>query len=327
MRPSRVRGNIAVLLAVCLVALAGCAGPTGPGILGGGTCSLEPVARVPVRLYSGLPLVDATIAGAPVRLVLDTGADRTLLSEAAVRRLGLPRDPHRTSRSTGVGGAFGGFDALTNTITLGGTTLPLPRVVVGDFDLGFSDTQVDGLLGADLWRHFDVDLNLPARTATLYRAQFCHRSAPPWPGPAITVEGLAGPPTRLLLPVALDGKGAAAIFDTGAQVTAVSTRLAARVPEPADPGREVRLRGAGAATARLRARRFASLQIGPLLFADPVLPVMPLPGIVGAVVGEDLLRGCRAWFSFAARQLFLAAADVPRNAGGQITLACPPTSP
>ena len=232
MRLSRIRGNIAALLAVCLVALAGCAGPAGPGILGGGTCSLEQVARVPVRFYSGLPLVDATIAGAPVRLVLDTGADRTLLSEAAVRRLGLPRDPHRTSRSAGVGGVFGGFDAIVNTITLGGTTLPLPRVVVGDFNLGFSDTQVDGLLGADLWRHFDVDLDLPARTATLYRAQFCHRTAPPWPGPAIAIEGLAGPPTRLLLPVALDGKGAAAIFDTGAQVTGVSTRLAASVPNP-----------------------------------------------------------------------------------------------
>jgi len=44
-------------------------------------------------------------------------------------------------------------------------------------------------------------------------------------------------------------------------------------------------------------------------------------------VGEDMVRGCRAWVSFASRQLFLAVPDTEQNAKGQITLACPTSSP
>lgn len=277
-------------------------------------------------MYSGLPLIDGTIAGKPVRLVLDTGADRTLLSEAAVRRLGLRRDSKAT-RSAGIGGSFAALDALAGSIQFGKVSVPLSNVVVGNFALGLSESQVDGLLGADLWRQLDVDLNLPARTATLYRAEPCRRNAPPWAGPAIAIEGLAGPANRLLLPAALNGQGAVAIFDTGAQVSGVSFRLAGRVGETDELARDVRIRGAGAGVAKLKARRFASFRVGPLLFRDPILPVLPLPQFADALVGEDMLRGCRVWFSFAARQLFLAAPEVTAPQGGQITLACPQTSP
>lgn len=227
----------------------------------------------------------------------------------------------------GVGGSSSGRDAVADAIVIGGATLPLSGVMVGPFTLGTAETQVDGLLGADIWRRFDVDLDLPARTATLYRAQPCPRSAPPWPGPAIEIDGVGGPPDRLVLPVALDGIAAVAVFDTGAQVSGVSPRVAALAPAAEGPARMVRIRGAGAGVARLPARRFASLRIGPLLFADPVLPILPLPAGFDALVGEDMLRGCRAWFSFAARQVFLSAPGAELGPNRQITLACPRSSP
>ena len=322
MRPPRRVRNLVPLMVAAVLALAGCAGPQ-PGFSGG--CPIDPVARVPVHIYSGLPLVDGTIAGKPVRMVLDTGADRTLLSEAAVRRLGLRRDS-RATRSAGIGGSFAAFDAVADSINFGNARVPLSGVVVGDFALGLQESQVDGLLGADLWRRLDVDLDLPARTATFYRAESCQRREPPWQGPALVIHGLAGPANRLLLPAALDGHGAVAIFDTGAQVSGVSFRLAALTGEPVEPVRDVRVRGAGAGVARLKARRFASFRVGPLLFENPVLPVLPLPQFADALVGEDMLRGCRVWFSFAARQLFLATPEMTAAQGGKITLACPETS-
>lgn len=321
MRPVLRTCNLVPLLA--LLALAACTGAQ-PGFSGG--CPLDPVAEVPVRIYSGLPLIDGTIAGKPVRLVLDTGADRTLLSEAAVRRLGLRRGSKAT-RSAGIGGSFAAFDALAGSIQFGKVSVPLANVVVGNFALGLSESQVDGLLGADLWRQLDVDLDLPARTARFYRAEPCRRRSPPWVGPGVAIDGLAGPANRLLLPAALDGHGAVAIFDTGAQVSGVSFRLAARAGETDEPASEVRIRGAGGGVARLKARRFASFRVGPLLFRNPVLPVLPLPQYADALVGEDMLRGCRVWFSFAARQLFLDTPEVTAPQGGQIALACPQTSP
>jgi hypothetical protein len=320
-------------MAAFLLALGGCAGQTESGRVGtvsaaaARNCAFESVARVPIRVYAGLPLIDATIAGVPVRLVLDTGAVRTLLSEAAVRRIGLRRDPRLMSRTEGVGGVSAAFDARAESITLGNAKLQLSGVVVGAFTMGLAETQIDGLLGADLWRGVDVDLDLPSRTATFYRTTSCQRTAPPWQGPAVRIDGLAGPPNRLMLPAALDGRPAAAIFDTGAQVSGVSERLASGAPVGDGPVREVRMHGVGAATANFQARRFASFQVGPLLFANPVLPVMKLPRNADALVGEDMLHGCRAWFSFAARQVFLAAPGKAQDASGQITLACPETNP
>lgn len=323
MRPLWRARNLVPFLAAAVLALAGCTGPQ-PGFSGG--CPLDPVTQVPVHMYSGLPLIDGTIAGKPVRMVLDTGADRTLLSEAAVRRLGLRRGSNAT-RSAGIGGSFAAFDALAGSINFGKVSVPLSSVVVGNFALGLSESQVDGLLGADLWRGLDVDLDLPARTATFYRAEHCQRRGPPWAGPAVEIRGLAGPADRLLLPAALDGHGAVAIFDTGAQVSGVSFRLAARAGERGEPAREVRIRGAGSNVAKLQAQRFASFRVGPLFFRDPVLPILPLPQFADALVGEDMMRGCRVWFSFAARQLFLATPEMTAPRDGQITLACPQTSP
>jgi hypothetical protein len=322
MRQRHAARNVArlavrALLAPILIALGGC------GASAGGACTLEPVARVPVTLRAGLPMIEAEIAGGPVRLVVDTGAQRTLLTEAAVRRLGLRRDPRRPTRTGAIGGTSSAWDAIAGEIQLGsGGALPLAGVAVGNFTLGPPEARADGLLGGDVWRQFDVDLDLPDGVATFYRAQSCHRVAPPWAGRVTEFTGLAGPATWLLVPVALDGVPGTAIFDTGAQVSGISRRLAARAA--AGPERQVRVRGASATIARVPARRFVTFQVGPMLFTDPVLPILPMPAFTAdALVGEDMLRGCRTWFSFAARQMFVAAnggADAP---GGQIALACP----
>lgn len=309
---------VRALLTSMLIALGGCGASTG------GVCKLEPVARVPVFLRGGLPVIGAEIAGGTLRLVIDTGAERTLLTAAAVRRLGLRRDPGRVTRTGAVGGVSSGGDAVADAIQIGdGAALPLAGVAVGEFTLGPPGARADGLLGADVWRRFDVDLDLPGGMATFYRAQPCRRTGPPWPGRVTEIAGLAGPPARLLVPVALDGVPGRAIFDTGAQVSGVGPGLAAHTAATS-PQREVRVRGASVAIAHVRARRFASFQIGPLLFANPVLPILPLPPFAAdALVGEDMLRGCRTWFSFAARQVFVATSGGTEAPSGEITLACP----
>ena len=58
---------------------------------------------MPLETHGDLLFVRGTIRGAPVFLLVDTGAERTLLTEAAVERLDLPRDYQHATRTYGIG--------------------------------------------------------------------------------------------------------------------------------------------------------------------------------------------------------------------------------
>ena len=132
--------------------------------------------------------VQATIGGAPVTLLVDTGAERTLLTEAAVDRLRLPRDFQHATRTFGIGSPTATWDArLPDGMVLGGTHFPVDSVTVGHFGIdNVAGGSADGLLGADILLAFDLDLDLPAQRITFYRARpECPDAAPPWKEPYV----------------------------------------------------------------------------------------------------------------------------------------------
>lgn len=90
--------RVFAVLAAILPLLAACAPP--PAI----DCELVEITSMPMRTENRLLTVDIGIDGKWARMVVDFGAERTTLSEAAVKRLGLAVDPARVSRSMGVGG-------------------------------------------------------------------------------------------------------------------------------------------------------------------------------------------------------------------------------
>src|SRR5690242_12271899 len=67
-------------------------------------CRVTPVATVPIDQVDGHILVNVQVNESEATFVLDTGADRTLMSEDVVRRLGLARDGWVASTVLGLGG-------------------------------------------------------------------------------------------------------------------------------------------------------------------------------------------------------------------------------
>ena len=318
LRLARLRGAGLLLLGL----VGGCTALPGGGYRiggGGGTgCALRRVATVPVTARDGLLFVTARIDRQDARLVLDTGAQRSLLTAAAVRRLHLHSDPHHGTRTWGIGGPSSAFDAVVNRFTLGGMHLGLSRITVGRFRLAALHGHVDGMLGADVLSLFGIDLDAAAGRMVLYRDPGCRLRAPPWAGPAVGLPGVEGGENRLRLPIAVNGVHGLATLDTGAQTTAISLRfaLAAGVtPSALARDRFAVARGAAPNAVRVRLQQFRSLQVGPWFARDPVLPILPLPAGVGdGLVGEDFLLHRRVWLSFAAPQVFVA---VPHAATAQ----------
>ena len=90
--------------------------------------------------------------------------------------------------------------------------------------------SADGLLGADILLAFDIDLDLPARRITFYRARReCPEAAPPWNEPYVAVAGVSTRRDRLLVPFELDGVAGMAVLDTGAQFSSISQSMAERI--------------------------------------------------------------------------------------------------
>jgi hypothetical protein len=124
-----------------------------------------PAAPVGIVIpYTGGPLVvEAWLNGVPLRLVLDTGADRTLISPAAMARAGLSITGTTQVHIRGVTG-----DAVA-------TLVSVPRLDVAGTRVGPVDVVVhalpgqgaDGLLGRDVLDAFTLTVDAAAQRATL----------------------------------------------------------------------------------------------------------------------------------------------------------------
>ena len=145
------------------------AAPRAPG--GWNTWGVAPAVTVAdgitVRFTPGEPIVvNARLNGVPVALLLDTGADRTLLSPAAVERAGYGRMVVSGSSSVRVLGVTGSAMASMVTVPLldvAGARIGPLSLIVHDAGLG----GLDGLLGRDVLDAFTVTIDTAGGRATL----------------------------------------------------------------------------------------------------------------------------------------------------------------
>ena len=202
-------------------------------------CNLIMVAQMPMEVQDHLLVVPAGINGKWVRLVVDSGAERTTISDAAADRLGLPHDPRYTTHSLGIGGATVTTDVTIDRLVLGGVHFPVDRIAVGTFKLQLEHgLNADGLLGADILLAFDMDIDVPGGKLTLYRSRLCPNIAPPWKEPWVEIAGVRARKDRLLLPFDLDNVPGLAILDTGAQANVIGVDMAAaHGADRTNPGR------------------------------------------------------------------------------------------
>ncbi len=304
--------QLSLLFGMLLGLLAGCAAEQ--------NCALVPLASMPMELHNNLMLVTLGINDKPARLLVDTGAERTVLTEAAVRRLGLGRDTHQTA-SSGITGFSVSRDARVPGIVLGGTRFPVESVAVGRFRLpNVAGRPVDGMLGADILLAFELDLDIPDRQLTLYRLRRCPIALPPWP--AIDVSGVTPRRDRMLVPITVDGVSGSALLDTGSQISGISAAMARRAGVTQamlakDPA--INLIVAAPGTPRVPMHRFHSVTVAgePKLY--PRLAVLPnSTGLGDGVVGVDFIRSRRVWLVFPTGHLFIAEGADPERPRSQI---------
>lgn len=298
------------LLLSCLILIACRTGVTA-------ACEVVPRASIPLEVINGAILVPVEVNGIAGRFILDTGAERSVVTPAAVQRLALTLDEWVGTTMHGVGGVERRPNANTRTLTLGGAALRR-RTLNHDTSLTVADLPrataggraIDGLIGRDYLSLFDLALDMPGQQLTLYDVQGCTGRFLPWTMPyeAVPVQNPAE--SALVVPVVLDGIRLRALLDTGAGSTLVTAPGIARLGLPLerlmqDP--HVNVSGVGPRVQVMHRHRFNVLKVGTETIPHPTLWVAPvrITPIVDMLLGADWLAGKQVWISYATRQVFV----------------------
>lgn len=277
-------------------------------------CEVTRAATVPVAVAGAVLTVPVEVNAMTGTFLLDTGAQRSVVTHDGVRRLNLARDQWVATTTKGVGGLQRYPNADPASLSLGG--VPLHRrtstqdtsLVVADMPVA---VNVDGLLGRDFLSVFDVDLDLPNRRLALYRVNGCAGRFLPWTGGYIGVPFML-PVDAAVIPVTIDRVQLRAILDTGATTSLVAApgmyRLGLRADDLSRDATQT-VTGVGPRQLIAHRHRFAAMQVADQSVGSPTLWVEPtqLVPIADMLLGADWLLGRRVWISFATRQVFFAS--------------------
>ena len=117
------------------------------------------MSTVPLERLGSLWVVTIQVNGIrPAKLILDTGASHTMLSFAVARDLALWTQSSTTSMTMHTAGGTVKADVVPITsISIGGAEVRNTFATI--YDLPEAPPGIEGLLGQDFLRHFEVTLN------------------------------------------------------------------------------------------------------------------------------------------------------------------------
>jgi tetratricopeptide (TPR) repeat protein len=289
--------------AVCCLWLAGEGHPRAEQ-----ACDLTRIAELPMENHGERgPIVPVRIEGRTRKLLLDTGGFSSILDPSVIR--------NRRALGTSMQGVLGlGSEPLTrsvqfDSIELGQATLKRVDFLVGPPSYG----NVDGTIGADILRGFDVELDPVKGTASLFAQSRCGRGAIYWAHEDETAVPFILDPEdqHIFMNIQLDGKDIRAMVDTGSPDSLVSMTAARSLLglDENSPGMEsawigVSRRGKPENYYRYR---FSSLALGGLRLDSPWMVVAPSMQ-VDMIVGIHQLHMLHLYFAFGEHMLYATTA-------------------
>ncbi|HZK99501.1 MAG TPA: aspartyl protease family protein [Caulobacteraceae bacterium] len=137
-------------------------------------CVLGKLAEIPVTMVGLRPLVSATINGAEVRFLADSGAFYSIITPGEAAELGLHLTPAPFNFYVrAIGGDTSVSIAKVKQFTLGKVTLPNAEFLVGGSEVG---NDAAGVVGQNILGYRDTEYDLANGVIRLMRAENCSGS-------------------------------------------------------------------------------------------------------------------------------------------------------
>ncbi|GBR06019.1 retropepsin-like aspartic protease [Acetobacter oeni] len=270
------------------------------------------MATLPVLTLFGAPVVPVTLNGKPALMAISTGADRSAVSEAAVKEFGLIE----TGTSVQVDGTTG----AASLPLVQSDTLVVGRADASDFSFfemadlrrsvpmaRINGAPVVGELGMDFLRRYEVWFDLPEGQITLARPRKCTLKDVGWDSTIDQIPvsiSLGGRPN---VEIRLNGHKIRAMLSSASSTSTITPeRLDAfgiTSNMSAENHAEI-IRGVNGRSVTAHRERFDRLTIGTENFSPAWLTVAPME-TADAELGADFLRGVVFWLSFGQSMIYL----------------------
>ena len=298
-------GRIPCCLTLTLL-LIGCGGEGGPK-----TCSVNTVVDLPL-LPIWRPAVEAHLNNSKVVLLIDTGAQTSIIAPSAADRFALLADPNRPPTLIGgVGGTELAPVVTVHRLELGGgraRDIDLP--VASSLKGLIGGVPVFGLFGADFLSNYDVDVDMPGHHLALHVLHRCGARIAPFDQPYFEVPFRLDA-TAIVVDLKVNGVAVTAVLDTGAPRTLVSLSDARRIGITAkalEADRQVARRVHETFDeVDQRLHRFASLEIGAETMNNFPFTVADIETKY-SLLGDDFFHFNRVWISYPLGVLFIQPA-------------------
>ena len=257
-----------------------------------------------------------------LRFILDTAAESSAITRAVADRLDIDASRVRRMRVVGVAGTRIMTSVALRSLSVGGARIAGVRAIVLD-DGALGAGAFDGLLGNDVLRRYDVEIDVPGGALRLHAPASLQASADR--SALIALPMKPGRDGFVAFDATLGGAPVHAILDTGTPVSLLNWRAAALAGVTPETSGVREGRGGTAGLDGVRATtheyRFDGLAFGSARFPPGRLRIADLPlfrvaGVAlepAMLVGVDLLRGCAAILAYSTRTLHVCARPAERS--------------
>ncbi len=292
------------------------------------TCELTKVSQMELTPLGTHYAVMVKIDGALRPMIVDTGAEVTILRSSAANELHLKPDTSLTHARAVVGIGQTRADVHPNVIpsvlAFGDLVYRDRSTVVGTMGFGAAPEEASiGLVGDDILSQFDVEFDFPARKLTFYRSFGCYGTFLPWNGAYATIP-FDHRRAKIVIDATFNRERTPAIVDTGNNVSFIAKDASAlwgayladiqstagRSRSPLNNGESV----------PVGAYLFDKITIGDVVFSQRKMGVIDVDmGMGSANIGLDYWASRRIWISYGNSWMFVA--DSP----SAVTMAYPVT--
>lgn len=278
-------------------------------------CKLTLAASVPITLAQGHVNVPVTVNGRARVFAVDTGAFTSAINEQVVAEQGIKTyGIHGGVHVRDVGQEDAKLYATLDEFVIGNQRAQSARMMV------MTAAGVDGLIGPDYLRNFDLDFDFAAGTLNLFRHHPCHGRAVYWTDDYFVVPMDVTDQGHIRIDVMLDGKPIRAMIDTGAVATLIGQPLAQSdfnvdTAQDSDGAADlVTMTGASGGSLKVVRHRFAGLQIGGINIKNPVLGITTEeqsfhPDYSGLLLGMRELHNLHLYVAYQERKLYVSRAN------------------
>jgi tetratricopeptide (TPR) repeat protein len=277
------------------------------------SCQLGKMLEFQVTMTNLRPLVNANINDAAVRLLVDSGAFFSILSQASVTELNLSTYPApRGFYITGIGGGTANA-AITKvkTFTLAGVSLHNIEFLVGGSEVG---RETVGVLGQNVLHIADVEYDLAQGVIRLMKPVGCGKAVLAYwldaslPYSAVDIESTTVAKPFTTASAFINGREIRVMFDSGAGVSMLSLKAAARVGiKPDSPGvvDAGPASGFGTNTIPSYIAPFSSFKIGDEEIRNTRLRIADIDlGSVDMLIGPDFFLSHRIYVANSQHKLY-----------------------